>query len=228
MMNKLLNRFYNYSQFGPPINSTKPEPTVIKQFEDKLPTRLLNYWSEFGFCGWGNGIFWTVDPNDYSEILKLWLQGTEFEKRENDGIDKYHVIGRSAFGRLFIWGEKSGNSLKIDPLYGMLFPTDSYEEFSSRGGDTTVDLYFATKKKNEMDEKDVEGSLLFDKASEKLGLLEPDEMYAFVPALALGGTNKLENLKKVKVIEHLNFLADLGEKRVMADIVAMSNELHKK
>ncbi len=53
-------------------------------------------------------------------------------------------------------------------------------------------------------------------------------MYAFVPALALGGVNKLENLQKVKAIEHLNFLAELGEKRIMADIVAMSNELHKK
>jgi len=82
--------------------------------------------------------------------------------------------------------------------------------------------------KNSLDEKDVDEKLLFERACKKLGPLEFNEMYAFVPALALGGTNKLEKLKKVKVIEHLNFLADLGEKRVMADIVAMSNELHQK
>lgn len=110
----------------------------------------------------------------------------------------------------------------------MIFPTDYSEKLKERGEERTVDLFFATMSKNSLDEKDVDEKLLFESACKKLGPLEFDEMYAFVPALALGGTNKLENLKKVKVIEHLNFLADLGEKRVMADIVAMSNELHKK
>ncbi|PHI34750.1 glutamyl-tRNA amidotransferase [Pseudoalteromonas sp. GCY] len=54
---------------------------------------------------------------------------------------------------------------------------------------------------------------------------ENGEIYGFVPALALGGEPKLENLQKVKATEHLAFLADLGEKRVMADIVALSNQL---
>ncbi|NRD74007.1 DUF1851 domain-containing protein [Shewanella sp. VB17] len=52
-----------------------------------------------------------------------------------------------------------------------------------------------------------------------------------MPVLALGGAPKLEDLQKVKVIEHLTFLADLcqnqGEKTIMADIVAMSDALHK-
>ncbi|WP_241150818.1 T6SS immunity protein Tdi1 domain-containing protein, partial [Pseudomonas viridiflava] len=39
---------------------------------------------------------------------------------------------------------------------------------------------------------------LFELALKKLGPLDPDEMYAFVPALALGGSMELKNLKKVK------------------------------
>lgn len=61
----------------------------------------------------------------------------------------------------------------------------------------------------------------------KLGPLEVDEMYGFVPTLTIGGAPKLENLQKVKIMEHLTFLADLGEKTEMADIVAMSNALNR-
>ncbi|RMP31864.1 GAD-like domain protein [Pseudomonas coronafaciens pv. atropurpurea] len=35
-------------------------------------------------------------------------------------------------------------------------------------------------------------------------------MYGFVPALALGGPMELENLQKVKTIEHLTFLSQLS------------------
>jgi hypothetical protein len=36
-------------------------------------------------------------------------------------------------------------------------------------------------------------------------------MYAFEPALCLGGLPKLENLVKVKMIEHLVLLSQLAE-----------------
>ncbi|WPU31302.1 GAD-like domain-containing protein [Pseudoalteromonas piscicida] len=31
---------------------------------------MLEYWQKYGFCGWGNGIFWTVNPSEYSDVLK--------------------------------------------------------------------------------------------------------------------------------------------------------------
>jgi hypothetical protein len=49
------------------------------------------------------------------------------------------------------------------------------------------------------------------KALKKLGPLHPDEMYGFEPALAVGGTSKIENLVKVKMIEHLILLSQLTE-----------------
>ncbi len=226
-MNKFFDNFYNFAGFGPVIKSTEPKIETLKQFEDRLPARLLEYWQEYGFCGWGEGIFWTVNPDDYKDILAQWLSGTSFEQREIDGVDQYYVIGRSAFGRLFIWGKMSGQSIKIDTNYGMLLPADETKELNERGQERTIDLFFAVKTKNDMEEEDLDEKPLFQRAMAKLGPLEPDEMYGFVPALAIGGAPKLENLQKVKVIEHLTFLADLGEKTVMADIVAMSNALHK-
>ncbi|GCF88947.1 GAD-like domain-containing protein [Shewanella sp. M-Br] len=221
-MNKFFDNFYTFAGFGPEIKSELPSEAVLRSFEDKLPARLLEYWQEYGFCGWGEGIFWTVNPADYSEILDLWLAGTHFV-----GKDNYYVIGRSAFGRLYVWGETSGPSLDINPCYGMIFPTDKSEDLKKRGAERTIDLFFATTSKNSLEEEDTEGKPLFERAMIKLGPLEADETYAFVPALALGGALKLENLQKVKALEHLAFLAELGEKQVMADIVALSNALHR-
>ncbi|MCG7544964.1 DUF1851 domain-containing protein [Pseudoalteromonas sp. MM17-2] len=226
-MNKYFDNFYNFKGFGPAIKATMPTQETLDFFKGKLPDRLLEYWQEYGFCGWGDGIFWLVNPLDYHDILQTWLEGTEFAEREKNEIDKYYVIGRGAFGDLVVWGKASGQSLDINSNFGMLFPTDSTEDLVEDGETLTVDLFFATMNKTPLDQKDVDEKPLFEQALKKLGPLEADEMYAFVPALALGGVNKLENLKKVKAIEHLNFLAELGEKRIMADIVAMSNELHK-
>ncbi|MBB1356218.1 GAD-like domain-containing protein [Pseudoalteromonas sp. SR45-5] len=227
-MNEYFEDFYNYEGFGPAIKARLPNQEILHFYQDKLPERLLEYWTEYGFCGWGDGIFWLVNPQDYHDILQTWLQDTEFAKRAESGVDSYYVIGRSAFGDLIVWGTKSGQSLDINSNFGMIFPTDNTADLEEDGDTLTVDLFFASMSKEPLDEKDVNEKLLFERAYNKLGPLNDDEMYAFVPALALGGTNKLENLKKVNAIDHLNFLADLDEKRVIADIVSMSDELHKK
>ncbi|WP_064791375.1 GAD-like domain-containing protein [Shewanella woodyi] len=226
-MNKFFDNFYNFAGFGPAVKSKQPTAEDLNIFEDKLPARLLEYWQEYGFCGWGEGIFWTVNPDDYKDILTQWLSGTVFEQRELDGIDKYYVVGRSAFGKLYIWGETSGASLDIVTNFSMIFPSDQSEKLKTIGAEKLIEKFYSSKRKSNMEEQDLDEHPLFERAMAKLGPLEADEMYGFVPALAIGGAPKLENLQKVKVLEHLTFLADLGEKTVMADIVAMSNALHK-
>ncbi|MNR22463.1 hypothetical protein D3C85_1394140 [compost metagenome] len=52
---------------------------------------------------------------------------------------------------------------------------------------------------------------LFEPARERLGTLAADEMYGFVPALMLGGSDSLERLEKLKAVEHLVLLAQLSE-----------------
>ena len=61
---------------------------------------------------------------------------------------------------------------------------------------------------------------LFNRALEKLGPLDHDTMYGFVPALALSGSPKLENLQKLDAHVHLDILSQLGERRIMRDIAA--------
>ncbi|PAY01975.1 MULTISPECIES: GAD-like domain-containing protein [Pseudoalteromonas] len=224
-MNEYFEEFYNFGGFGPAIKEIKPTGEDIKAYKGLLPDNLLEYWKEYGFCGWGAGRLWMVNPADYQDVLDSWLKSTRFEQMQRDGLDNFSVIAIDAFGEVYIWGKNSGNSLSITSCYGMIFPTFNDQEFIEDGKELTLDLFFANKVSSEIDLTDHNEQPLFERAVEKLGPLENGEIYGFVPALALGGEPKLENLQKVKATEHLAFLADLGEKRVMADIVALSNQL---
>jgi hypothetical protein len=71
--------------------------------------------------------------------------------------------------------------------------------------DDKIALFFASQNRESNDLDD-----LFQLALKKLGSLQPDEMYGFVPALALGGPGDLKHLQKLKTIEHLTFLSQLA------------------
>lgn len=119
-----------------------------------------------------------------------------------------HVIARTAFGHLLIWGERSGFALQ-------LFAPGSYvvkQETASQKSDLefAAQAFFSVQKRAlfEFDDR-------FKPAKNRLGRLSRDEMYGFVPALALGGSADVANLEKVKAVEHLVLLAQLSDLQVM-------------
>lgn len=213
-MDRFIDNFYNYKGFGPSFSPVSASEDICAHFKGKVPDQLVGYWKEYGFCGWAEGLFWVVNPQDYVKVLSAWLKDTPFEKE-----DKYHVISRTAFGELEIWGERTGNSLTIVPQYGQIYPDKvQAEHLINRGGDQCIRLFFASMNKSHIDLDDDKDKPLFDRLKNKLGVLADDEMYAIVPAPALGGSARLDSIQKVKIIEHLAFLADVGEKFIMQDV----------
>jgi hypothetical protein len=213
-MDEHIKYFYEDEGFGPAIHAKPASPEKIAKFKGKLPDQLLKYWELYGFSGYGKGLFCLVDPDEYEPALEAWIGDTDFME-----TDEHYVIARSAFGKLFLWGKKTGQNLTIEPLWAMIFPSDSAEEVKKTGADKLVAYFMCGQNKEMLDFEDYLEKPLFNRALKTLGPLEPDEMYAFEPALALGGKADLKFLTKVKAVEHLVFLADLGEKRIMRDIV---------
>jgi len=185
-------------EVGEPIHRQEVPPSSVDYYRDKLPPQLLEYWVEHGWCGYGDGIFWTVNPREYEGVVESWIEGSMLEAR-----DKYHLIARSAFGDLYLWGENSGFSVTIDSLLSRYTGEDV--DLSLGGFDREVQNFFLSVDKESNDFGD-----LFDPAKKKLGLLMCDEMYGFVPALALGGQVDLANLEKVKAVEHLMMLSQIA------------------
>ncbi|EPM61398.1 hypothetical protein A264_07456 [Pseudomonas syringae pv. actinidiae ICMP 19071] len=185
-------------KFGPAVKRQQVPATSIDRYTKKLPEQLLKYWEDFGWCGYAKGLFWTVDPQDYDDLLKNSLAGIEAFNSDN-----YHVIARSAFGELYVWGEKSGYSLSITSYMSRYSTRNS--TFTGSKSDLGVKVFFLS-----MNPEVINVADLFEPALEKLGRLDSDEMYGFVPAIALGSSMELKNLQKVKVFEHLEFLSQLS------------------
>ena len=81
-----------------------------------------------------------------------------------------------------------------------------------------MQLFFSSMTRESMEFKDVDGNPLFEKALKKLGPLSHDTIYGFVPALSVTGEPRLENLKLLDALTHLEILAQMTPKQVMLDI----------
>jgi len=214
MIDSSFEYFYSKKGFGPAVDARPVSQSKLEHYRGRVPDKLLEYWQACGFAGYGNGLFWMTDPDDYAEALNAWLYGTDFYKK-----DSYYVIGRTAFGDLTLWGTRTGTSLTINSPWATLFPSDQSEWMAQGEGNHLISSWIAFMNFGDIDQTDDEDIPLFDRAMKLLGPLAHDEMYGFVPALALGGPCRLDHLQKVKAAEHLLFLAQLGERRVTVDIV---------
>ena len=196
-MDKVFARFIE--KFGDPIDRQEVPISSIERYRGKLPNQLLEYWVEHGWCGYGDGIFWIVNPQEYEGVVASWLEGTKFAD-----FDNYHLIARSAFGDLYLWGEQTGASLKLTSILSRY--TTHTSIFTGEQMDKGLRNFLLSRDVDTNNYGD-----LFKPAKKKLGNLRHDEMYGFVPAFMLGGTDTLDHLEKVKAVEHLTILSQITE-----------------
>lgn len=186
---------YFLEKMGPPVGRRYAPPSSIERYRGKLPDRLLAYWDEHGWCGYAAGLFWTVNPQDYEPVVEAWIGDTAFMQQ-----DAYHLIARSAFGKLYFWGERTGHSLTVFAPGSFAVPRKT-----TLVGDKlnfAAQTFFGGMSREQNDFEQ-----MFAPAKEKLGALKTDEMYGFVPAIALGGPSTVAHLQTVKAVEHLVILA---------------------
>ncbi|MCG3472295.1 hypothetical protein L7750_18520 [Xenorhabdus bovienii] len=95
----------------------RPVPTEsIKKWQEKLSRQLLYYWKTEGWNSYQDGVFNIVNPDDYKDIVDMWLEDTPFES-----TDTYHAIARSGFGKLYLCGEQTGINLTLDCIFNTFF-----------------------------------------------------------------------------------------------------------
>lgn len=194
-----MDEYFQYflEENGPAADRREVPQESIDRYRGLLPDQLLAYWQEHGWAAYDKRRFWTVNPDDYEPVLDAWLSGTELE-----GRDRYYVIARGAFGDLFVWGEHQHYALTIFSIGGScnILPCPKV------GADPNAEVryFFASMSpgRGDFDDK-------ADEAAARLGPLNHNEIYGFVPALALGGSTDAQSLRKVRAVEHLLFLAQL-------------------
>ena len=196
-------------KMGPAIDKRSVPHSSIERYRGHLPDQLLAYWEEHGWCGYADGLFWTVNPQEYEPVLEAWIGETPLMEE-----DSYYVIARSAFGDIYLFGSAYGRKLHIVAPDAKMMPP--------RKGTVEVNLsiraFFGSQSRGACDFADVNGMDLFASALKKLGGLKHDEMYGFVPALALGGPATIDHLQKVKAVEHLVLLAQFAPLEIITSL----------
>ena len=193
-------------EFGEATHRTDVPAFAAERWLGKLPDQLIHYWKEEGWCAYLNGLLWTVNPEDYEDLVDEWLEGSPLEQ-----IDAFHVIARSAFGDLYLCGESSGQSATICcPINAISALPKELKAKSPERRDSSIRAFFGASSLTEYDYSDETGQRLFQRALTNLGSLAPDEMYGFEPALVAGGKMRLENLRRVKLDQHLTILRQLA------------------
>lgn len=192
-------------QFGEASTLVTVPASTIEKWRSTMPPALLDYWFEEGWSGFGQGIFWIANPNDFKELLAEWLIGTPLEK-----IDKFHVIARTAFGKLYLWGEKTGPSVEIIASDHSILCLERDLKKPIKNPDLALRGFFSGSDPSYADALDKDGKPLFQQALQELGPLRQDEMYGFEPALVIGGKARIENIRIFKIHEHLGMLRQLA------------------
>lgn len=214
---------YMISKWGEPTDSRPVPPEVLEKYRPIMPPVLISYWESEGFCQFKHGLYFSVNPDDWQPVVDAWLEDTPFAS-----MGPFYAITRNAFGRVELFNESIGAAASITPLKGWV-SSRSLEPEDERGLDSSVRLHFGMSSPESHLFKDIDRKPLFDRALKKLGPVGWNEMYAFEPALFLGGAPKLEHLVKLDWRVHLILLRQLvgtpevpwmDVKQVMADIQA--------
>ncbi|WP_286867218.1 GAD-like domain-containing protein, partial [Herbaspirillum sp. UBA812] len=64
------------SNFGEATKRTAVPAASLEKWRDKLPEQLLTYWQQEGWCEYRDGLFCTVDPDEYEDLVDEWLADT--------------------------------------------------------------------------------------------------------------------------------------------------------
>ena len=182
----------------------------LSKWTGKLPPLMLHIWQEEGWASYGNGRFWFVNPDDYEHIKDAWLLGSPLA-----ALDTFHVIARGAFGDLYLCGEKTGAIVTVVCILNdILAQKRRLKPKTPPDQDRSIRMLLSVGDPEGFDYSDTDGTPLFDRAMEKCGPLAPDELYAFEPALVMGGRPTLANLRRVKLGPHLLALRELATPQV--------------
>ena len=177
----------------------------LKKYKGVLPDQLLHYWKTEGWNAYSDGLFWIVNPEEYNDLVELWLEDTHYPK-----IDNYHCIARTSFGVLYVWGERNNQWFTISCPTNTIVAFDKTLLKVNKDPNSSIRSFFASSLPIDRDLKDLKRKMLTPQSFKKLGHLKADEVYGFAPALAAGGSQTIDNVEKEDLFIHLSILREMA------------------
>lgn len=174
-------------------------PEIYNKYKDLLPGGIILLWEKYGFGSFMGGYLRLINPDEYRELVV----GTYFRG------DISIPIFVTAFGDIITW-EKNR-------YVGMIKYKNGFYKLMAAGFD-----FFLEDLQNGSFNKDFFDLPMYEEAVNMWGNVMFDECFGFVPLLSLGGSEKAENLKKVKTKEHIEMISQsVGKIETISSAVPM-------
>ena len=171
--------------YGTGHDCTDTPAASLERYEGKLPASLLAFWRDEGFCGYRDGMFWFVNPDDFTDALDEWKAAS------------YTAFARNGFGDLFLWSDAGIALLNVH-----------LGSVNDMGG-SDLNAFINKLITRELFMDDLLFRQIHTEVVPRLGRIGPDECYAFTPALALGGPGTPASVERVRLSEQLSILAQI-------------------
>ncbi len=157
---------------------------IIQKYEAVLPDEIIKIWEDYGLCTLLEGYLKLINPDEYQELLsETYFRGTVSIP-----------IFTTAFGDIITLEEAQYIGMVKYKNGNFIILAKSFSRFiQNLADDYFLEKYFQIPQ--------------YAEAVKKLGKLEYDECFGYVPLLGLGGSEKIENLNKVKIREHVELIS---------------------
>ncbi|MEC0298437.1 T6SS immunity protein Tdi1 domain-containing protein [Peribacillus frigoritolerans] len=162
------------------ILEEKIDKEVIDKYKEKIPEQITEIWRQYGFGSILKGYLKLVNPDVFEELLK------DVYIRSEVAIPLF----ATSMGDIIVW--EKGRYLNL---------------LNFRKGNVNVisagfDFFLDDLNDNSFIVEELEWNP-YPEAVDKYGEPDFDECFGYTPLLGLGGPDKVENLKKVKLMEHI-------------------------
>ena len=181
----------------------RSKPSTLRHFDPspyrrKVPAAIDYVWRKFGVSNWANGSVQIIDPATYAGVVEDLLEDNEFIKAED--VTPYFI---SAFGKIALWHRKYQDIYVNSAKSRIVFMQKPIVEAEYR-----EEVAAISSLPDEVSSHD--DWELFDAALAKFGPIGEGQIYGFVPALVLGGSPVIENVRKLDGPVHLSILSQMS------------------
>lgn len=163
---------------------SKVTEEVINKYSDIVPNEILNVWIQYGFGNFFGNYLKAVNPDDYQDIVK-----ETYVRNQNTT-----VLFTTAMGDLILWENNGENE-----QYVILV---NYRKGKTKVLASRFELFLRFLEDDSFKARALDWQP-YPEAVNQYGKPDFDECFGYAPLIGLGGSEKVENLKKVKIIEHI-------------------------
>ncbi len=175
------------ARYGSPIRY-QSYSKELNRLPSKFPQPIQELFELQGYGSYGQDLIWTHPAEDFGPVIEEWTGAK---------LNSAAILARFSFGDFGMWYRGR--------VFFVAVHRHFVEELPSEASFFFDEMLCDDKFLDSFGRRD-----LHDECSKRYGKLKADECYAFVPALAAGGTETIESVQKAPLREHLAMLAQMS------------------